>query len=332
MRRARRGIRRMRPCRAPSRCRPSAQRASRCTRSPSRRSCRRPRAPSSASAALAAASSRSASPAGCGRERLLEPRMALAAAAQVRVGGADHVAQPVGRVRGHHLDARRGRRPSPMNASSAPSKASAAIRSASTSSSTRKSGSMPALSACARRIRAQSPWIVEIHALSAARASSRLPSSRKRARTRLFISAAAFSVNVIARMRSTSTPSSVTARTKRSTSTVVLPVPAPARTSSEPSRRSTARSARRVSSLTPRSCIPTGTCSRHSRRSGRERAQLAGAHEPVRLADPLHRPVELLLELVGRRAGRSSTSGRRAPRRPWPTMPRGRGSSLPSGT
>ena len=62
---------------------------------------------------------------------------------------------------------------------------------------------MPALSACARRMRAQSPWIVETQALSAARASSRRPSSRKRRRTRVFISAAAFSVKVIARIDST---------------------------------------------------------------------------------------------------------------------------------
>ena len=55
------------------------------------------------------------------------------------------------------------------------------------------------------------------------------------------ISAAAFSVNVMARMLSTATPSSATACTKRSTSTVVLPVPAPARTISEQSRRATAR-------------------------------------------------------------------------------------------
>ncbi|MEA2423606.1 MAG: hypothetical protein QOH13_16, partial [Thermoleophilaceae bacterium] len=49
-----------------------------------------------------------------------------------------------------------------------------------------------------------------------------------RRRSRPFISAAAFSVNVIARIRSTGTPSSSTARTNRSTSTRVLPLPAPA--------------------------------------------------------------------------------------------------------
>ncbi len=72
-------------------------------------------------------------------------------------------------------------------------------------------------------MRAQKPWIVEIHAPSAARASSRRPSSSKRARTRSFICAAAFSVKVIARIDSTATPSSITERTKRSTSTEVLP-------------------------------------------------------------------------------------------------------------
>ena len=60
---------------------------------------------------------------------------------------------------------------------------------------------MPALSAWARSTRAQKPWIVEIQAASAARASARRPSSRKRPRTRVLISAAAFSVNVMARMR-----------------------------------------------------------------------------------------------------------------------------------
>ncbi len=59
---------------------------------------------------------------------------------------------------------------------------------------------MPALSAWARSTRAQKPWIVEIQAPSAARASARRPSSTKRPRTRVRISAAAFSVNVIARI------------------------------------------------------------------------------------------------------------------------------------
>ena len=96
-----------------------------------------------------------------------------------------------------------------MNSSSAPSNASAASRSDSSSSSTRKSGSMPALRACARSTREQKPWMVEIHALSEARASSRRPSSRKRCRTRVRISAAAFSVKVIASIDSTPTSSSV---------------------------------------------------------------------------------------------------------------------------
>ena len=95
-----------------------------------------------------------------------------------------------------------------MNSSSAPSNASAASRSDSSSSSTRKSGSMPALSACPRSTREQKPWMVEIHALSDARASSRRPRSRKRRRTRVLISAAAFSVKVIARIDSTPTSSS----------------------------------------------------------------------------------------------------------------------------
>ena len=156
-----------------------------------------------------------------------------------------------------------------MNAPRAPSKASAAMRSDSSSPSTRKSGSMPALSAWARSTRAQNPWMVEIQAPSAARASARRPSSTKRRRTRVRISAAALSVNVIARIDSTGRPSSVTARTKRSTSTVVLPVPAPARTISEPSRRATARSCCSVRPLIPRTCRSTGTNSRHSRRRRR---------------------------------------------------------------
>jgi hypothetical protein len=38
------------------------------------------------------------------RQRHLEPRTPLTAAAQMRVGGAHHVAQAVGRVRRDHLD------------------------------------------------------------------------------------------------------------------------------------------------------------------------------------------------------------------------------------
>src|SRR3954471_10212794 len=90
--------------------------------------------------------------------------------------------------------------------------------------------------------------MVEIHARSASRASARSPISRSRLRTRCASCAAAFSVNVIARIASTGTPSATAACTNRSTSTEVLPVPAPARTSSEPSRRSTASRCSSVSS------------------------------------------------------------------------------------
>ena len=181
------------------------------------------------------------------------------------------------------------------------------------------------------QIREHSPWIVETQALSAARASSRRPSSRKRRRTRLFISAAAFSVKVIASTRSTSTPSSVTARTKRSTRTVVLPVPAPARTSSEPSRRSTALRCSGVSSVTAAPAHRRVLAAAVPVAAVRARAQIAGAHERVGLADPPERPVELLPEVLGVEA----VGVEPAPPElvhVLASIPRGRGSSLPSAT
>ena len=134
------------------------------------------------------------------------------------------------------------------------------------SSSTANAGSSPAATACARRTRAQNPWMVETQAASVPRASSRRPSSRKRSRTRARSSPAAFSVNVIARIWSGRRSSSVTLRTKRSTSTEVLPEPAPALTSSGPLRRVTATACSVVNgrppgpstarSPRPRSCRP----------------------------------------------------------------------------
>ena len=61
--------------------------------------------PSSAAAARAAASSRSRWPSIRGGCASSQPGPAIAPAAQPRVGRAHHVAQAVGRVRGHHLEA-----------------------------------------------------------------------------------------------------------------------------------------------------------------------------------------------------------------------------------
>ena len=220
-----------------------------------------------------------------------------------------------------------------MKASSAPSNASTASRSASSSSSTRKSGSIPALSACARSRREQKPWIVEIHAPSAARACSRSPSSlKRRLRRGVRISAAAFSVKVIARIDSTATPSSATARTKRSTSTAVLPVPAPARTRSEPSRRSTARCCSAVSSVTPRSGRSRGRSSRRSMRSCRASCRA----RPRRMRSSVSRMRSSAQASLERKASGSrrslATKPEPSPSTSAATMPRGRGSSLPRAT
>ena len=194
---------------------------------------------------------------------------------------------------------------SPMNSSSAPSNASVAIRSDSTSSSTRKAGSMPALSACARRMRAHRPWIVDTQALSAARASSRRPSSRKRRRTRLFISAAAFSVNVIA-----STWFTVDAVLDHRLDEAldqhgrlagagagphqqraVAPLDCPALLRRQLPHRSLLHIDGYLQPPFQSHAVGAGP-------------QLAGAHLRVGLADPAERPVELLLELVRRQAVR----------------------------
>ena len=86
----------------------------------------------------------------------------------------------------------------------------AASRRAAASSSTTKRGSRPAASGAERSTRAQKPWIVPIHAPSAARASSDRPREVNRCRTRSRSSAAAFSVKVSARIAPTGTPSSST--------------------------------------------------------------------------------------------------------------------------
>src|SRR5690606_1332640 len=65
------------------------------------------------------------------------------------------------------------------------------------------------------------------YAASARRRCTSSPAARKRAITRSFISAAAFSVKVTARISSGETPSATSER-NRSTSTVVFPDPAPA--------------------------------------------------------------------------------------------------------
>src|SRR5204863_1939388 len=123
----------------------------------------------------------------------------------------------------------------------------------------------------------------------------------KRARIRAFISAAAFSVNVIARMRSTGTPSSHTARTNRSTSTRVLPLPAPASRNRGPSRRSTARRCSGVRStasalLAADRWIGAATVPRAGLGAG---PHLAAAHARGQVAHAPARGGELLLEFLG---------------------------------
>ena len=91
--------------------------------------------------------------------------------------------------------------PRSMMSLSAPSASSmlAATRSARSASPTMpNAGSSPSSSACIRRMRAHMPWMVDIQAASTFRASSHMPSARSVRLTRALISAAAFSVNVMA--------------------------------------------------------------------------------------------------------------------------------------
>ena len=137
---------------------------------------------------------------------------------------------------------------------------------------------MPAFSACARSMREQKPWIVEIQALSAARASSRRPRSRKRRRTRLRISAAAFSVNVIA-----STCSTADAVLDHRAHEALHEHGRLARARARAHEQRPVAAARPrarcsgVSRLTARSCRSRGTSSRRSRRSCRAREQSSPA-------------------------------------------------------
>ena len=112
----------------------------------------------------------------------------------------------------------------------------AAQPAASASSSTRNSGSIPAATAFARSRRAQNPWIVDTHAPSASRAPP-LAELEEALRAALASSAAALSVNVIARMRvDGSTRSSSTAARTARRCTAVLPLPALAYSRRDPSR------------------------------------------------------------------------------------------------
>src|SRR5262245_28458768 len=114
-------------------------------------------------------------------------------------------------------------------------------------------GSILASSGFSRSTRAQKAWMVDTCAARSSRRTrsqyrrsppvARSSSTPRRTWIFCFISAAAFSVNVMARMRPTSsTRGMVSGRgrrrwRKRWASTVVLPEPAPARTATEPSAR-----------------------------------------------------------------------------------------------
>ena len=191
----------------------------------------------------------------------------------------------------------------------------------------------PGAERVARRMRAQSPWIVETHALSAARASSRRPSSRKRRRTRLFISAAAFSVNVIA--STCSTPDAVLGHGAHEALDEHGGL-AGAGAGAHEQRAVAALDRPRLlgRELPHRSLLHTDGYLQppfQSQRSGRAH-QLAAAHERVGLADPLERPVQLRPGSPRGRAGRSENQRSPSSSTSFATMPRGRGSSLPSAT
>ena len=139
-------------------------------------------------------------------------------------------------------------------------------------------GRCPAPSACVRSTRAQKPWMVEIQAPSAARASSRRPSSRKRARTRVLSSAAAFSVNVIARIaldRHAVLEHGLHEALDQHRASCRCP--RPARTSSEPSRRVDRRAllGGELEAISPRTGRSRGRSSRRARRSVGHAAELA---------------------------------------------------------
>src|SRR5947207_2674246 len=113
------------------------------------------------------------------------------------------------------------------------------------------------------------------------RAAARSPTSSSLARTRSLTSAAALSVNVIARIDEGDTPSSRTARTKRSTSTAVLPLPAPAASSSG--------SLRRAMALSCSALISAGIGTRWDGRSLRAWCRSGGAARAPRAA-PAQQP------------------------------------------
>ena len=90
-----------------------------------------------------------------------------------------------------------------LSSPSAPSMASATASARSASPMMPNAGSSPRSSAWARRMRAHMPWMVDIQAPSTRSASSANPSARSVRLTRALISAAAFSVNVMASTSST---------------------------------------------------------------------------------------------------------------------------------
>ena len=90
-----------------------------------------------------------------------------------------------------------------LSSPSAPSMASATASARSASPMMPNAGSSPRSSAWARRMRAHMPWMVDIQAPSTRSASSASPSARSVRLTRALISAAAFSVNVMASTSST---------------------------------------------------------------------------------------------------------------------------------
>ena len=108
---------------------------------------------------------------GVGLGRLGQPRLGLAAAAQLRMG-ADR-SSPAARRDRRRRESPRGRAPSGHESSSASSKASPAALSVSGASSTRKRGSMPTATGWAESSRLQKPWIVVTQAPPRLGSSSR---------------------------------------------------------------------------------------------------------------------------------------------------------------
>ena len=125
--------------------------------------------------------------------RLRQARVALPAAAQLGEQLRDRVADGIDAVGGEEVDGLGG-----LTSQELPQRPArrreACRRAARPASRTRKSGSRPAGSGCARSTRMQKPWKVPMKAASVSRAASRRPSSSSRSRTRERSSPAARSV------------------------------------------------------------------------------------------------------------------------------------------